>query len=154
MLIVDDNPDMLERVAGVLSPACEIVGTVENGAAALDDCVVARATRPATHKIGTAIRALDGDTSLLASRARGTSARSRDTPAAPSQMIRSGATSCQSINIYRNPGIRERGRAGDLPEIGVFRPADADRAPPRRGSVEPGSPRRVAAGQASAAFAA
>ena len=30
---------MLERVAGVLSPACEIVGTVENGAAALDAVV-------------------------------------------------------------------------------------------------------------------
>jgi two-component system response regulator NreC len=35
VLIVDDSSDMLERVAAVLSSACDIVGTVENGPAAL-----------------------------------------------------------------------------------------------------------------------
>lgn len=35
VLVVDDNEEMLARSAEVLSPACEVVGAVRDGAAAL-----------------------------------------------------------------------------------------------------------------------
>jgi DNA-binding NarL/FixJ family response regulator len=36
VLLVDDNEEMLARSAAVLGPACEIVGAVKDGAAALE----------------------------------------------------------------------------------------------------------------------
>jgi DNA-binding NarL/FixJ family response regulator len=36
VLLVDDNQEILDRAAAILSPACTIVGAVQNGAAALE----------------------------------------------------------------------------------------------------------------------
>src|SRR4051794_30587622 len=36
VLLVDDNQEILDRVAAILSPACVIVGSVKDGMAALD----------------------------------------------------------------------------------------------------------------------
>ena len=43
VLLVDDNDAMLARAAAVLSPSCVVVGTVKDGAAALE---AAQALRP------------------------------------------------------------------------------------------------------------
>jgi len=36
VLLVDDNPEILERAAAILSPGCAIVGAVKDGPAALE----------------------------------------------------------------------------------------------------------------------
>src|SRR5262245_355815 len=43
VLLVDDNPEILERAAAILSPACHVVGTAKDGLAALESV---RALRP------------------------------------------------------------------------------------------------------------
>jgi DNA-binding NarL/FixJ family response regulator len=43
VLLVDDNPEILERAAAILSRACTVVGTVNDGRAALESV---RALRP------------------------------------------------------------------------------------------------------------
>jgi DNA-binding NarL/FixJ family response regulator len=43
VLLVDDNPDILDRAAAILSPACKIIGAVSDGKAALESI---RALKP------------------------------------------------------------------------------------------------------------